>query len=44
MEYKLEFFLDSLETIKALQHRVGDKSAREFLKKLKAKITDSQIN
>lgn len=31
-----------MESIKALQHRVGDKLAKEFLKKLKTKISDSK--
>lgn len=29
-----------MESIKALQYRVGDKLAKEFLKKLKTKISD----
>jgi hypothetical protein len=31
-----------METVKALQHRIGDKLAKEFLKKLKTKMTDPQ--
>jgi hypothetical protein len=31
-----------METVKALQYRVGDKLAKEFLKKLKTKISDTQ--
>lgn len=34
-------FLESMESIKALQNRIGDKLAKEFLKKLKTKISDS---
>ncbi|CAH1712257.1 unnamed protein product [Chironomus riparius] len=33
---------DDMETVKALQYRVGDKLAKEFLKKLKTKISDTQ--
>lgn len=35
-------FSESLQSIKALQLRVGDKQAKEFLKKLKTKIADAQ--
>lgn len=31
-----------MESYKALQYRVGDKLAKEFLKKLKTKISDSK--
>ena len=30
-----------MDSIRALQYRVGDKLAKEFLKKLKTKITES---
>lgn len=35
-------FAEALESIKALQYRVGDKLAKEFMKKLKTKISDSK--
>jgi hypothetical protein len=34
------FLTDALESVKALQLRVGDKLAKEFFKKLKTKISD----
>lgn len=40
---KIILILESMESIKALQYRVGDKLAKEFLKKLKTKISDSQV-
>ena len=36
------FNYTDMETVKALQYRVGDKLAKEFLKKLKTKISDTQ--
>lgn len=33
---------ETMESIRALQYRVGDKLAKEFLKKLKTKISDSK--
>ncbi|CRK88354.1 CLUMA_CG002131, isoform A [Clunio marinus] len=33
---------ESMESVKALQYRVGDKLAKEFLKKLKTKATESK--
>lgn len=38
---RLFHLIESMESIKALQNRVGDKLAKEFLKKLKTKISDS---